>query len=647
MSNFIVYKNFIEYFLKYNTYPTEYFRNIFKHISGEKGLHRLEFAKYLDLNLLVNKSIFRIFSKNDYYTCDDFINCMEIIYSKNFDVAVAFVFTILDLDEEKIINRRNVEIMLYNIVGRHNQKILFSLIDELLNKFFDEDYMDYEGFRKKTECENSDLFFIIILYFLKKKPFECQAVDYFYCEDNTVIFCEEIIKPTDLIRYFMKDYDNLMKFLDNREIEEFVILNDDINLNYLPNTINIKNVFSDSNMIKPTRKNLNRLSLLLLENKIYQQSDEKSSSNEISTDSSIGNDSTNELEIYLLNEDKITKHNVLHYGKDIIDTTEQKILFNLSQSYIIYDSLQIKLINDQKHYQFILYNNGKLINIVSKNKHLCNEWMQRINRYADFKDFHRYYQIKTNLSSSKYNLVSVGVNLINNKEVIVKMFRKYKAGYSNLELFMTELDIMKNAKHPNLVEYIESFEDKDFIYIVMEKLQCSLTHYLNLKSITKQDINSIVYQIGCGLKYLHKIGVVHRDLKMDNVCIGNNVKIIDFGLSAYISHKQKHTLKCGTKLYISPEITLNQKYDQKTDIWSFGLVIYKIISYCSSSILKESEMMLNLNLESVIYNNSNFTFSNEWEQFKELRSIISACLCRASHRVNTDELMLKISVLCK
>jgi serine/threonine protein kinase len=168
------------------------------------------------------------------------------------------------------------------------------------------------------------------------------------------------------------------------------------------------------------------------------------------------------------------------------------------------------------------------------------------------------------MSESKYNFVNCGLNILTNKEVIIKMFRKYKARYYNLELFMTELDIRMNTRHPNVVDYLKALKIK-IIYIIMEKLDSSLPKYLTENVSTKQEIYSIIY-IGCRIQYLHKLGIAHLDIKLDNICIGNTIKIFDFGVSAYISKNQKLKLKCGTKSYISPEICLDQECDHKTDI---------------------------------------------------------------------------------
>jgi hypothetical protein len=636
MSHFTNFINFTDYFLKYKSHPTRYFKKIYHHLSKDNGLYRLDFAKYMDLNLLISNSVFVLFSKDDYFTCDDFSKCLENIYSKSFDVCIAFIFSLLDLDKEKTLSKRNVEIILYNIVGREKQKSLFSVIDDMLNKFFETEFLNFERFRTKIQFENSDILFIILSYFYGKKPFDCRAVDIFYCLEDVEEIRVEIVKPTYLLKHFIKDYDEFLDLIKFKEEEDdLIILNDDVNLNYLPSVKKLKNIFNTEFLsLKPTRKEFKRHVVTFDQLKKIHL-DEKTNSNNSTTDTSLYAEISNELYIY--NNQKISKHLVTLLGKDIIEMKiKKKILINLTHSYILYDILQTKIINDEKYYSFTLYNNGKFINIISKKKSDCKEWKNKINKCVDFKNFNKFYKIISTISVSKFNIVNLGFSLKNNKDVIIKMFRKFDCNNSNLEYFMMELSILKNTKHPNIVDYIESFEDKDFIYIIMEKIQYSLPNYMSNNLFTKQELYTIINQMGCGIQYLHKLGIVHRDIKLDNICIGKEIKIIDFGLSAYISRKQKLKLKCGTESYISPEIYLNQAYDQKTDIWSFGLVIYKLVNYIRGEKSKESNYYLNLVI------NSKFELKNKWTEFDELKCILTSCICKESKRLCIDKILEKL-----
>jgi calcium-dependent protein kinase len=80
------------------------------------------------------------------------------------------------------------------------------------------------------------------------------------------------------------------------------------------------------------------------------------------------------------------------------------------------------------------------------------------------------------------------------------------------------------------------------------------------------------------VKCLHEAGIIHRDLKLDNIMINQTeVRIIDFGLSKVIQDKQKLTTLVGTPHYIAPEIFQNC-YDEKCDVWSLGVIAYLLFS---------------------------------------------------------------------
>ena len=79
---------------------------------------------------------------------------------------------------------------------------------------------------------------------------------------------------------------------------------------------------------------------------------------------------------------------------------------------------------------------------------------------------------------------------------------------------------------------------------------------------------------------MHDVGIVHRDLKLDNIMMDEGeIRIIDFGLSKIIKpeEKEKLTTFCGTPHYISPEI-FSGSYDEKCDVWSLGVIAYQLFS---------------------------------------------------------------------
>ena len=103
-------------------------------------------------------------------------------------------------------------------------------------------------------------------------------------------------------------------------------------------------------------------------------------------------------------------------------------------------------------------------------------------------------------------------------------------------------------------------------------------------------------EILSGLAYLHEIGIVHRDIKLDNIMMSSEEseeaaipKIIDFGLATIMTHGEKNTEAYGTVAYCSPEIIAKKAYQHGTDMWSLGVVFYVLISGYFPFIAKEKK----------------------------------------------------------
>lgn len=123
-----------------------------------------------------------------------------------------------------------------------------------------------------------------------------------------------------------------------------------------------------------------------------------------------------------------------------------------------------------------------------------------------------------------------------------------------------------------------------------------LDYHFTLDESTRiTNTRTILYQLLTGTKYLHDIGVIHRDLKLENILLKdkdniNCIKITDFGLSIKYSNKGKLITKCcngikGTLDYIAPEVftanndekDLKHKYNEKCDMWSIGIILYVLV----------------------------------------------------------------------
>ena len=105
-------------------------------------------------------------------------------------------------------------------------------------------------------------------------------------------------------------------------------------------------------------------------------------------------------------------------------------------------------------------------------------------------------------------------------------------------------------------------------------------HKINNISILEENIiKKIIKQISIGIKEMHKMKIIHRDLKPENIFMNKNIeiKIGDFGISKKLNKEYTLTkYKLGTLDYIAPEILFEGKFNEKSDIWSLGCIIYEL-----------------------------------------------------------------------
>jgi serine/threonine-protein kinase len=150
--------------------------------------------------------------------------------------------------------------------------------------------------------------------------------------------------------------------------------------------------------------------------------------------------------------------------------------------------------------------------------------------------------------------------------------------------FKREAQAAGSLSHPNIVTIYDVGVHENKTFIAMEYVEGkTLREVIKSEELTIERITDISVQICEGLNEAHSKGITHRDIKPENILIDEKgkVKIVDFGL-AKLKNVTKEITKedstLGTLKYMSPEQIRNQKVDHRTDIWSFGVILYEMIT---------------------------------------------------------------------
>jgi polo-like kinase 1 len=172
------------------------------------------------------------------------------------------------------------------------------------------------------------------------------------------------------------------------------------------------------------------------------------------------------------------------------------------------------------------------------------------------------------------NSKEVFAGKIVSKQLLTKQHQKEK--------MTQEIAIHRAVHHQHIVEFYSFFEDDQNVYIILElcRRRSLMEMHKRRKAITEPETRYFMRQIVLACHYLHENKIIHRDLKLGNLFLNDDMelKIGDFGLATRVDFEgeRKKTL-CGTPNYIAPEVLNKKGHSYEVDVWSLGCILYTLL----------------------------------------------------------------------
>eukprot|EP00029_Vermamoeba_vermiformis_P001264 TRINITY_DN11434_c0_g1_i1.p1 TRINITY_DN11434_c0_g1~~TRINITY_DN11434_c0_g1_i1.p1 ORF type:complete len:363 (-),score=35.43 TRINITY_DN11434_c0_g1_i1:73-1161(-) len=277
---------------------------------------------------------------------------------------------------------------------------------------------------------------------------------------------------------------------------------------------------------------------------------------------------------------------------------------------------------------------------------------------ADHGEISKRYTFGFWVGSGKFSVVMAGRDKITKEDVAIKCVLKDLEDKNQRFTVMREVQIMRKiCKHPNIVKFYHFSESDRYYFMVMELIrgeemfECIRRREEEQRFYTEEQARTILKQIGSAVYYLHSHGVVHRDLKLENLMWSQpnesgTVKIIDFGLARFAAGDEDAlNSPCGTPGYTAPELAvriLNHRsskilnYTRSVDMWSLGIIAYTLLCGYPPFSSEDDEELLEMSAEGL------YSFpSPYWDGIsKEAKNLVARLLTKDPSKRITAKMFL-------
>ena len=516
-----------------------------------------------------------------------------------------------------------------------SQKELHEKLDDLFKL---KTIINFEEFKFIVQNINSDIFLYILVFLMERRPFSNETIKNLdnIKKNNNINNIININNKNIFIKkqIFSRKCDNLIvlpnvnsKLIVSRTISaknpSIEKIEKELNNNNDLDYFQINELESGTETLrtngtvqkKPSRKTLKNVSLMDIdqtnENNIKYDKDEgmldyarpyelyydnnrnnieeEFNSTNMTNISRINNNILTEGYLFKIQENKVKKIYFKLICKDLYyykskNNKRHKGMHNLSGVFIQSNGL-VKL-GDKQFYCFTIIFPTKSRKYYLSDESEYHNWVNTIRKIVGYSNLNEIYEIRQVLGKGKFGLVKLGIHRGNGRKVAIKIINKKLVTAIDVQQVKTEIDILKIAKHPNIIQLYDVLENENYIYIIME--YCAggdLFSYIEKRGFRLPETRAaeIIHKLSTAVFFLHEYGVVHRDLKPENILMTDNssnadIRLVDFGLGKIIGPGEMCTDPFGTFSYVAPEVLKEKPYSFKVDLFAIGIIAYLLVA---------------------------------------------------------------------
>ena len=595
------------------------------------GITKTVFISYYNLPLIICERLFKVLDVNNHSSLseEDFVSGLLNLFLGDYKSLVKIMFNMYDYNRDGKISRQDIKIVFNYIPLKPNEvyqryKIKFeednindrkesmNEINKVLDKIFEEEYIDEDYFKYSIENINSDLFIFLLVFLYEKRPFNDDTINHYKnlskkngnkfkrtATMSNSVGLKLVVSPTIKSKFrpaaqvTLKEGGQYTKFKSNSS-----------------NLIKLKFGSNSSNHLKAFGNGLKRVKTFNIK-KIKTIVDEQDEEYEDDSSSKRKNQKKNndKSEEEENEEDDIDAQNIKYEGylyKIRKDGELKQLYFKL----LYHDLYFLKSKSDTEHggvhnlsdvfiregnpynfkgktfYCFCIIYPEKERKYYTEDKNDYQNWVKYLKKATDYEDLYKSYEMKDIIGKGRFGTIRVGYHKIKKRFVAIKIINKKTMSKEDMENIRNQIDILKIATDEFVLKLLDIIENESYLYIMTELCKGGdLYSYLNQRSfkIPEEKAAKLIYKLTKSVSFLHALGIIHRDLKPENILMTDmsddaDLRISDFCICKRLEPNETTNEIVGTLGYMAPEVLMGKDYNFSADVWGIGVITYLLLT---------------------------------------------------------------------